>query len=94
MSYIHLASYATSVLGEPYYISGFEDVIAVIAVESAVKYSLVECIQTSRKDPAMQPRVKAWERSWRQCKGELTLSPRFYLKPLMTAMTAIALLEL
>ena len=45
--------------------------IAVIAVESAVKYSFVEkCVQTRREG---------------QYKAELTLSPRLHVKPLITA---------
>ena len=49
--------------------------IAVIAVESAVKYSFVhKCIQTRRKG---------------QHRAELTHSPRLHVKQLITAVTAI-----
>ena len=49
--------------------------IAVIGVESAVKYSFVyEGIQTRRKG---------------QYKADLTLSPRLHVKPLITAITAM-----
>ena len=50
--------------------------MAVIAVESEVKYSLVlKGMQTRRKG---------------QYNAELTLSPRLCVKPLITAITAIA----
>ena len=49
--------------------------IAVVGVESAVKYSFVcEGIQTRRKG---------------QNKADLTLSPRLHVKPLITAIKAI-----
>ena len=51
--------------------------IAVITVESAVKYSFFKkCIQTRRKG---------------ERKPELTLSPRLHVKPLITATTAICI---
>ena len=54
----------------------FRDLIALITVESAVKYSYVlKSIQTRRKG---------------QHKVELTLSPRLYVKPLITSITIIA----
>jgi len=49
--------------------------MAVIGVEPAVKYSFVlKGMQTRRKD---------------QYNAELTLSPRLYVKPLITPITAI-----
>ena len=51
--------------------------MAVIAVESAINYSFVKKdVETRRKG---------------QYKAELTLSPRLYVKPLITAITVIAM---
>ena len=59
--------------------SQLSQLIAVIAVESAIKCSFVyKCTQTRQKG---------------QYKTELTLSPSLHVKPLITAITAICLVH-